>query len=499
MPPAELLPGFRAGSKLMRRPIFIIIALVLISVLPVILFSHIPLIDYPNHLARLQIHKTLSQNSYLARFYEFHWRFTPYLGLDLLAAPLTPFLPVEIAGRIVIVVALVMMYAGTILLNRELNPRNWGPSIFAGLFLYNGAFNWGFINYVIGIGFAIWAFWIWVRYRDRGTVVWIFGFTMAGIIVGVMHFYALAMYGVCVGGYECSILWETLSREGRLRVSCFRTPLKAAISIIVPTLVMLSPVSGGHGALVWGKSWGPQTFWDSLVKWKGEVLVSPIYFHHFAEKPLVLGALIIFVGAIALRILVVNRRMLIPLAAFAVIFVAMPSELWGVSFVDYRLPSGVAFIALASFGWGATSRLRIGVASLLLLLCLIIRVGSVMWAWRAAQPVLAEYDTALDSVPPGARLFCVMDGSAWGYPPLAHVPVLAAAERGVFEPYTFSDHGQGRQLLKKKTPVPNRMTDFDYLFEIGHPEFKIPIGLSLTEIQRGHTYILYRIDKDSVR
>jgi hypothetical protein len=80
MPPAELLSGFRADSNLTRRPIFIIIALVLISVLPVILFSHIPLIDYPNHLARLQIHKMLSQNSYIARFYEFHWRFIPYLG-----------------------------------------------------------------------------------------------------------------------------------------------------------------------------------------------------------------------------------------------------------------------------------------------------------------------------------------------------------------------------------------------------------------------------------
>jgi hypothetical protein len=257
-------------------------------------------------------------------------------------------------------------------------------------------------------------------------------------------------------------------------------------------------VSGGHGALVWGQSRGPQTFWDSLVKWKIKVLVSPIYFQHFAEKPLLLAVFIIFGSAIVLRILVVNRQMLIPLAAFGVIFVAMPSELWGASYADYRLPSGAAFIALASFGWGETSRLRIGIASLLLLLSLIIRVGSVMWAWRAAQPILAEYDTALDPVPPGARLFGVRDGSAWGgYPPLAFVSVLAAAERGVFEPYTFSD--QGWQLLKQRTPVASHMTDFDYLLEIGHPEFKIPVGLSLTEIRRGQTYILYKIDKDSVR
>jgi len=54
--------------------------------------------------------------------------------------------------------------------------------------------------------------------------------------------------------------------------------------------------------------------------------------------------------------------MLIPLTAIGVVFIAMPSEIWGgqASFADYRLPSGVAFIALASLGWGETSRLRIG-------------------------------------------------------------------------------------------------------------------------------------------
>ena len=106
------------------------------------------------------------------------------------------------------------------------------------------------------------------------------------------------------------------------------------------------------------------------------------------------------------------------------------------------------------------------------------------------RPILTIMVLVLISVLP------VVLFSAWGYPPLVHVPVLAAAKRGVFEPYTFSDSGQGLQLLTKRRSVPIRMTDFDYLLEIGHPpQFKIPIGLSLTEIQRGHTYILYRIKR----
>jgi len=40
------------------------------------------------------------------------------------------------------------------------------------------------------------------------------------------------------------------------------------------------------------------------------------------------------------------------------------------------------------------------VVCLLLSLCLIVRIGSVILAWQPAQPIIAEYDTALHFVPP---------------------------------------------------------------------------------------------------
>ncbi len=497
--PHILLLHCRCGLNSASTRTVVIILFIIFTALPVILFDHLPLVDYPNHLARLQIHKTLWSNIYLAQFYEFHWRFTPYLGLDLLAAPFISFLSVDVSGKIVIILTFTIIYVGAILLDRELNPTNWGPSIFAGIFLYNGAFNWGFINYIIGSGFAILAFWIWIRYREKVSSISIAGFAVLGAIVAIMHFYALGIYAVCVAGYECSVFWEKLRIDRRLRISFFRIPAQAAISIMVPMLVMLSPVSSGHGALVWGRSWGSQTFWDSVVKWKVEALASPIYFHHFLEKPLLLAVCAILGWGLAARTLVVNARMVIPLAAFGLIFIAMPSELWGASFADYRLPSAVAFIALASLGWGDTSRVRIDVACLLLSLCLIVRVGSVIAIWQPAQPIIEEYDTALQLLPPGSRLFCMMDSNAWSFPPLVHAPVLAAAKRGVFEPYTFTDHGEGLQLLKKREPIPTSIRDFDYLLEIGHPHVKIPTGFLLNDIGRGRTFTLYRIDRETAK
>lgn len=494
---------------LMSKKISLVMLLaVLFPLIPIVWFNHLPLHDYPNHLASLQIRKTISSNTYLAQFYEFRWLFTPYLGLELLATPLIYLFPVEIAGKIIIVLTFVMICVGTIGLNQTLNPSNWGPSLFVGTFLYNGAFNWGFIDYTIGIAFAIWAFWIWARYREKSGYISMVLFTVLGGVVWLMHLYAFAIYAVCVAGYECSVFGEKLRIERQVRMSLFGIPCRAAVSLLVPFLasVWLSPVSSNHGPTVWGRLWGPPTFWNSFVKWKAEGLASPIYFHHFAEKPLLLAMIVILVWALATRTMIVNSRMMVPLAAFGVIFMIMPFELLGAAFMDYRLPSGIAFFALASLGWGKTSAARVGVVRLLLSVCLIVRVGSVLAAWQPAQPIIEEYDTALQLVPPGSRLLVIVGGSGYN---LEHVPVLAAAKRGVFVPYTFTDDGvltRGIQLLKltpdyrkysRDFSDPSSIRDikrFDYLLEIAEPQVKVPDGVSLTEVGGGQTFTLYRID-----
>jgi hypothetical protein len=457
--------------------------LITFSIFPVIWFKYLPLVDYPRHLATLQIHQTLSSNPEVGRFYAFRWTLTPNLGLDLLATPLLGFFPAEVIGKIVLIFTLIMTYLGTIFLDRELNAGNWGPSLFSGLFLYNRSFEWGFINYIIGIGFAIWGFCLWIRYRERVRGFWVLGFTILSIAIGLVHFYAFATYAVCVAGYECSMLWDKVSDKRRSRFPSLAVPIRAAVSVIVPMLVFLGPVSSGRGPLVWGRSWGPQTFWDSIVKWKGEALVSPVYFHQPFEKPLLIALVVILVWALATRTLVLNWRMVIPLAMLAMLFIIMPAEFWGTAFADYRLPSGVAFFAWASLGWGDKSQARIAALCLLLCLCLIIRVGSIWAAWRPAQPILAEYETVLQGVPPGSRLLVVVDDSGWSNPPLVHAALPAAARRGIF--------------LSRQLNGDIRMYDYDYLLEIRNPQVDIPAGVSLQEVGHGRTFALYRINQDT--
>jgi hypothetical protein len=455
--------------------------LIIFSIIPIIWFRYLPLTDYPRHIATLEIHQTFSSNIDVGRFYAFRWILTPNLGLDLLATPLLSFFSAKTIIKIVTVFALIMIYMGTILLNRELNPDKWGPSLFSGIFLYSGSFEWGFINYFIGIGFAIWGFWLWIRYREKVRGFWVFAFIVLGIVIGLMHFYALAMYAVCVAGYECSMLWDKVREQRRFRFPSLAVPLRAAVSIIAPILVLLAPVSSGRGPLVWGRSWGPQTFWDSIVKWKAEALASPVYFHQPFEKLLLIALFVILVWALATRTLVLNWRMIIPLAAFAVLFIVMPAEFWDTAFADYRLPSGVAFFAWASLGWGEKSRARIAALCLLLGLCLMIRVGSIFVAWGPAQPILAEYETILQRVPPGSRLLVIVDDSGWSNPPLVNAALPAAARRGIF--------------ISRQLNGDIKMSDYDYLLEVRNPPVDIPAGVSLQEVGHGQTFTLYRIDQ----
>jgi len=194
---------------------------------------------------------------------------------------------------------------------------------------------------------------------------------------------------------------------------------------------------------------------------------------------LLVALFVILVWALATRTIVLNWRMVIPLATFAVLFIVMPAEFWDTAFADYRLPSGVAFFAWASLGWGEKSRARIATLCLLLGLCLIVRVASIVAAWQLAQPILAEYQTVLQRVPPGSRLLVIMDDSGWSNPPLVHAPLPAAVRRGIF---------MSRQLN-------GDMKMYDYLLEIRNPQVDTPAGVSLQEIGHGRTFTLYRIDQ----
>ncbi len=484
----------------MKKELLLIPALILFSLVPVLVCAHLPLVDYPNHLGRLQVYHNISTDQYLAQFYTFRWIIIPNLAIDVLVIPLTHFFSIELSARIIVIIALAIIYGGTIFVDRQLNKENWGLSLFSGILLYNGAFQYGFINYIIGVGFALVAFSLWVRYRERAHALTLGLLVLVGAVVFLMHLYAFGLYALCVAGYEISAFWEAVRRDRRLRARHFEGLVKGALVTGIPLLLMLlSPLAQNTHRFQW----------STLLK-KMEGITSPTFFAlPYVELPLLVAVVAIFGIGLALGMIHLNRRMVLICGTFVVLFLVMPHTLLGSSYVDYRLPGGAGFFVLASCRWGAVSSSGRRVIALLLSICLATRVVSIFVTWLPAQAIIAEYDQALAHVPAGSRLLVLLGStgstSVDRRPPLEHVPVYYGAKHDVLVPYIFTVASNPGELLQftaqyreynQLAPYPENARDmarFDYVLEIRNPHFDIPPGLSLEDVARGKTYLLRRV------
>ena len=127
-----------------------------------------PLSDYVNHLARMHVIATLSKNPQLANFYEINWQVIPNLTMDLIVPLLARFMNVYLAGQVFIVGMFALIISGALALNRALIGRWSVFPLFAFPLLYNYVFLVGLMNYIFGIGVALWALAGWVaRARTR--------------------------------------------------------------------------------------------------------------------------------------------------------------------------------------------------------------------------------------------------------------------------------------------------------------------------------------------
>ena len=126
-----------------------------------------PLSDYVNHLARMEVIATLSTNPQLAHFYEIDWQVIPNLTMDVIVPLLARVMKIYLAGQVFIVGMFALIMSGCLALNRALIGRWSVFPLFAFPLLYNYVFLVGLMNYIFGIGVALWALAGWVALRER--------------------------------------------------------------------------------------------------------------------------------------------------------------------------------------------------------------------------------------------------------------------------------------------------------------------------------------------
>ncbi len=169
---------------------------------PLALVDVPPLLDYPNHLARAVVLASGASDPVLSRMYAAHWAIIPNLGTDLVLPPLLHLLPVHLAGRMIIGIAILLPVFGTIAYSRAVfGERSLWPFASA-LVAYNGTLLLGFLNFVAGAGLALLLAAAWIAWRDRFPLWTIVLATIATVALFFCHLMSVVFFAVLIGGHE---------------------------------------------------------------------------------------------------------------------------------------------------------------------------------------------------------------------------------------------------------------------------------------------------------
>jgi len=173
-----------------------------ILVLPFWIVAFPPLLDYPNHLARVFILAHLRDPAFhFSEYYASDWGPYPYLTMDVLMVILQKFCNVFTAGKILLSLSVAGVPFASWFFVRQANPKN---VLLAGLSLittWNLFFLWGFINMQLSMALVLLVVGLWLRYLRRPSWPQWIVFLLIVIALYFTHLLGFGIAGLAVAGY----------------------------------------------------------------------------------------------------------------------------------------------------------------------------------------------------------------------------------------------------------------------------------------------------------
>ena len=475
-----------------------------------------PLSDYVNHLARMHVIATLSKNPLLAQYYEINWQVIPNLTMDLFVPLLARVMNVYLAGQVFIVGMFVLIISGVLALNRALIGRWSTFPLFAFPLLYNYVFLVGLMNYIFGIGVALWALAGWIAVRER---VWPIRFALSTACVVALffcHLSALGIYGIGVLSFEISRLWERRLEPWPGRVADFVAgglPFLAAAPLLYasPTMHLISNVS-----------------WEQRGKIDGLMYVVADY-SDIAAFLLLTVMVASMVWAIRHRVLRFHPLVFVLLVVGGAVYIVLPRLMFDTYMTDQRVPLGVAFMLFACGDLELRRRLVRRAFMIVLIVLISARLIEIDLNWSQLSDSTSEFRSSVRRIAPGSKVFVAYADRALGEDVrdlgLVHAACIATIERSALVTTLFTVEGKQvlhvhpqyrnyadirdgtppsvAQLIQAADhPVPNmpafwlNWTKFDYLYILfTEDEAPNPDPARLKLIADGDRFQLYRILK----
>ena len=430
-----------AGARWLWLPALAALCLAVLA--PLLVVDVPPLVDYPNHLARVFVLAALPDDPVIAQFYAAHWAVIPNLALDLVGPPLLRTMSVHDAGRVLIGASVLLPVLGTVLYGAALGGRWWCLAV--GLMAYNRTLLEGFLNFNLGIGLALLLAAAWTHWRGRHGAA-LTALAMAGAVaLFTCHLMGLVLFAILLGADELVRLMA--GRAGPLRLA--EAALRMALIFAAPlVLYALSPLQALGGDAVYLGLGG-----------KMSQLLAP--FINYVWPLDVLTAVLAFGFPCACLLL---RRGRMPpqvwIASLLLLgaYLAMPYAWKGTQQLDTRFAIMLGLLLFAGFmpkrwpGWLAAT------VTAVVMVVFAARMAVLTAAWTDHRGDLADLRTALQPIKPGQAVYVVLarPDDLSGYDALApwsrrlsdgvvtgtHLGALTLIERRAWWPFEFDNPSQ---------------------------------------------------------
>jgi hypothetical protein len=470
-----------AGEPGQREGLAFGLVLALLAALPVMVAAYPQMVDYPAHLARYHVMLERYSSPWLQRYYGFEWRLMGNLGVDLLIRPLAAIMPLEAAGRLVAGLLPVLCGLGIVSVDWALRRRVGLASVLAFVFVWSPSMLLGFLNFVLALALALFAFAGWILLEGKRWRVWLY--MPVGLIVWLCHVSGWGVLGLLVFGYE----WSR-SKSWRAFV--------APVPLMLPFFVLAAGATvggSGGGELV---SYGPAPEVYKWAIWRQAMRATL----QWVDYSSVIAIGIVLVGSMAFRRF--DGRIGWAAVLMLVGSLVMPRHIFGGDYVDARMISSGLLAACLALSWRAPRWVLIAACSLFA-----VRLGYTAMDWQRDSRETARHLAALDLVPRGARIASVVatDRGTWGFNaqehicgyavirkdaltncnfvlPGVHMLTLRAASDGFRDPFHRVLRRNGVPLdLSKYGPA----READWLWYVGNgPPAALPAGAVVVRSQR---------------
>jgi hypothetical protein len=431
----------------------LLVLLCLTLLAPLTLADVPPLLDYPNHLARLFVLAFVEHDPVLARFYQPRWGIIPNLALDLTVPPLLRIFPVHLVGRVVVGLTLLLPVAGAVAYHRALTGRLSYWPLASVLFAYNAAMLRGFLNFVASVGLALLLGAAWVAWRERRPALAVTTVALGAVALFFCHLTGLLFLAILIGGHELASL-----RGAPLRIGWTVRRIAVVIAVFAAPVVLyaVSDLQGMEGAAEFRSPAG-----------KVHAALMPVM-NYFWPLDLATAVLCVVVPCICLarRWCVAPLQAALAIISLLVLFIALPTAFKGTYDLDTRfivMAAAMAPAALVPIALPRRAAWAIGAGFLLLFSA---RMTVLITVWDDWRGYLAAFRSVIEPVQPGDvvltfRLPRAADHDLWSTVATArrlsdatvldsHLPALLLIEHRAWWPFLFTNLSQ--QPIESRAP-----------------------------------------------